>query len=694
MQPVSVILGSHCHVPDGLAETEYETAYNERLKPFLSALYRYPRIPAVLHYSGPLLYWVERRRAEFFDLIREMLKRKQIEILSGGFYEPAMHLLTPQDRTGQVEMLSTYIRKHFGRRSAGAWISGSCWEQSVVTPLANCAIAYTFLPERFFAAAGVKSADLGQPVYTENQGSLITVFPVLPFGTAHYAAGNDTARNAGRDGAEQDGNGPSVTVGDLFALIGERGQNGVYTIFPERFSGNDAHGDICAFLEESLSPDREVDWTTPARFREELTGNGNQSMRKLYFSCGQEKNFLTECPEANTIYAKMVFTGDLVRQLRGDRERKHAALHEVYKAQCGNLYRSSSHYTITNPALRHAAYRALLSAERMTREAKKTVNALYSFDFDFDGVQEDIFRGNALSVYAHRKGGHIFGIDYLPVCWNYIDSFGRRSFVETLYPGDIAPAVKIGSGDTVRAVLDAIPPERVRRCGEEWWKETGSDRAKQRLTLSLPAPQGLSLGVLQGERATASPFGGVNAGGAAPYGEENPLVPPKGADTLSRHDEPITPPRQVAPPGLMARQTAFAHIGIEKTYRLMKDALVVSYTISNRRATEERLLFCPELHLAFAGNGEDRLRVFALKGDERAQVAASDYHSSSIDGYQFQDLSNETIIRFSSDKPFDALLGANTTAGRYQSTSVTVVVPLTLKAGAKVSREFRFTVTS
>ena len=616
MQPVSVILGSHCHVPDGLAETEYETAYNERLKPFLSALYRYPRIPAVLHYSGPLLYWVERRQPAFFDLIREMLKRKQIEILSGGFYEPAMHLLSPQDRTGQIEMLSTYIRKHFGKRSTGAWVPGACWEQSVVTPLSNCAIAYTFLPERFFAAAGVKAGCLGQPVYTENQGALITVFPVLPLG-------------------EQDRDGPPLTVRYLFALIGERGQNGVYTIFPERFSGNDTQEDICAFLEESVSPEHEVNWTTPARFREAQTEDGKQLMRRLYFSYGREKNFLTECPEANILYAKMVYTGDLVRQLRGDRERKNAAMREIYKAQCCNLYSSQARYAITDPALRHAAYRALLSAERMTREAKKTVNTLYRFDFDFDGGQEDIFRGNALCFYAHRKGGHIFGIDYLPVCWNYIDSFCRRSFIETLYPGDMVQAVKTGSGGAVRAALDAATPDRVRYCGDEWWEEAGSDRAKQRLTLSLP---------------------------------------------------------QAAPDA--AALPAFAHIAIEKTYRLMKDALVVRYTISNRGRAEERLLFCSELHLAFAGNSEDCLRVFAVKDDERAPVAASDYHSTDIDGYQFQDLTNETIVRFSSDKPFDALLGANTTAGRYQSTSLTALVPLSLKAGAKFSREFRFTITS
>jgi hypothetical protein len=528
-------------------------------------------------------------------------------------------------------MLSTYIRKHFGKRSTGAWISGACWKQSVVTSLAKCAIAYTFLPERVFAEAGVEPAALGQPVYTENQGALITVFPLLYLGAPAASSENKEP----------------LSVGRLFALIKERGQNGVYTIFPDWFSGNgaDTQASICAFLEESLSPGNEVNWTIPARFREAQSGNGKQSIKRIYFSGGKEKNFLTECPEANIIYAKMVFTSDLVRQLRGDRQRKYAAMREVYKAQCCNLYGSRARHTITDPALRHAAYRALLSAERITREEKKTVNTLYRFDFDFDGGEEDIFRGNALRVYAHRKGGHIFGIDYLPVCWNYIDSFGRRSFIETLYSGDIAPAVKTGSSEAVRAALDAIDLGRVRRCGEEWWEEVDSDRAKQRLTLAL-GPQ-------------ARP----------PEADRPPLPGARGAPAALR---------------------------LEKTYRLMKekDTFVVSYTISNRGTEDERLLFCPELHFAFAGDDEGCLRVFATKGDERAQVAAHGCHSTDIDGYQFQDLSNETVIRFLSSKPFDALLEANTTAGRYQSTRLTALVPLALKAGAKVSREFRLTISS
>jgi hypothetical protein len=626
MLPVSVVLGSHCHVPDGLAEAEYEAAYNERLKPFLSALYRYPGIPAVLHYSGSLFYWVERKRPEFFDLIRKMLRRKQIEILSGGFHEPAMHLLAPQDRIGQVEMLSTYIRKHFGKRATGAWIPDACWEQSVVTSLSSCAISYTFLPEHHFAAAGVQTADLGLPVYTENQGTLVMVFPILPVGL----------ENAGLP----------LTVENLLMLADERGRRGVYTIFPEQFSAPspfssfppDENGDgsvqdnaagIQAFLERCAAAEPEINWTLPSRFYAEYTSERKLPLQRLYFPGGGEKKFLTECSEANTIYAKMVFTRDLVRQSRGDRQRKNAALHEVYKAQSYNLFTASARQNVSDPALRKAAYHALLSAEKTVREITKTANSLYNFDFDFDGDTEEIFRNNDLCFYTHKKGGHIFGVDYLPACWNYIDSFQHDSFVETLYAAPPFDGADI-SGTEARGKLAETDRKHVRRCGEEWWEETAIDRARQRLTLALPH----------------------------------------------------------ASPG-----TAFGHISVEKTYRLRQDTIIMSYTIHNRGSAEEPFLFCPEFHLSFAGYGEGQLRIFAQKDEERTPVTAGDYYANALEHIQFQDLYNETVITLSSDRRFDALFGIDSVFGRYQSSSLTLIIPVLLEKDAKIAQEFCFSIT-
>jgi predicted glycosyl hydrolase (DUF1957 family) len=142
-------------------------------------LFKYPQIQAVLHYSGVLLQWIERFHPEMFMLIEDMVSRKQAEMLGGGFYEPMLALLPLQDKIGQIELLTTYLRRHFGKRPLGCWIPAYAWEQNLVAPLSACGLTYTFLREDQFINSGLKIDDLYLPCITEDQGKLITVFPVF-----------------------------------------------------------------------------------------------------------------------------------------------------------------------------------------------------------------------------------------------------------------------------------------------------------------------------------------------------------------------------------------------------------------------------------------------------------------------------------------------------------------------------------
>ncbi len=177
-EKMQLILGSHSHVPSGAPESEFQSVYNNKIRPFISTLYRYSNIQAVLHYSGVLLYWIERTYPEIFMLIEDMVGRKQVEILSGGFYEPILPLIPLQDRIGQIELMTTYLRKHFGKRPQGCWIPGFVWEQHAAASLASSDMLYTFLSQDQFVKAGLKEEELFSPCITEDQGKIITVFPV------------------------------------------------------------------------------------------------------------------------------------------------------------------------------------------------------------------------------------------------------------------------------------------------------------------------------------------------------------------------------------------------------------------------------------------------------------------------------------------------------------------------------------
>ena len=486
---LNLILCASGHLPSGIDEPEFEALYNNEIKPLVSALDKFPRISMTLHYSGVILYWIERRHPELFMLLEDLLSRKQVEFLGGGFYNPLLPLLPVTDKIGQIEMLTTYLRKHFGKRPQGCWLPAMAWEQNLVGPLNSCGMSYTFLEELQFRGAGVEPGEgrIFSPCLTEDQGKLITVFPV-----------------AGAIGRELRKGTPLKILGELLEKTPSDLENPVMVIpmGGETPGGSGPESSGAAGLpvyeklfEELSSADPRIEFTSPARIFKNL-----RFLKKNYFTgvcmrehtAGNPRQFLADHPEADGIYAKMIYVHTLINNhLRGDKTRKRTALEELWKAQDSGIFRSGS---VSSP-VRKAAYRSLLEAEKITREKGKFTPSLSVFDFDLDGEGEYVFQDDKLNCYVKSRGAGIFELDYLPGTWNYLDTLApkgnerRCAFVDWLAPAKTLP--------------EDAGPEGIKEgsfCGLEEYEASETDRVRRRLTFTLPPRTGLPFGDIKIEK--------------------------------------------------------------------------------------------------------------------------------------------------------------------------------------------------
>ncbi|MFP4549300.1 MAG: alpha-amylase/4-alpha-glucanotransferase domain-containing protein, partial [Spirochaetales bacterium] len=144
---------------------------------------------------------------------------------------------------------------------------------------------------------------------------------------------------------------------------------------------------------------------------------------------GHFRQFLTKYPESNQMYAKMQYTHVLVNQIRGDKYRKQAAREELWRAQCHSAYWNGRRRGIYMNRLRKEVYFSLLEAEKKTREKGIFIPAIVKVDFDMDGLDEYLYQGHDFNAYVHRRSGMLFEFDYLPACWNYLDTLSRRKEV-------------------------------------------------------------------------------------------------------------------------------------------------------------------------------------------------------------------------------------------------------------------------
>src|SRR6266576_1455507 len=113
----------HAHQPCGNFEHVLEKAYDDSYLPFLECLEEHPDVRLGLHYSGPLLTWIEKHRPEYFDRLRKLVQSGQVELVGGGFYEPILVSIPPEDQLEQITRLACYLEKHFGPRPTGAYIA-------------------------------------------------------------------------------------------------------------------------------------------------------------------------------------------------------------------------------------------------------------------------------------------------------------------------------------------------------------------------------------------------------------------------------------------------------------------------------------------------------------------------------------------------------------------------------------------
>ncbi len=81
---VSFALVIHNHQPVGNFGWVIEDVFEHAYKPMLEALERHPRIRVGLHYTGPLVEWLEANRPEAIEAIRGLVERGQVEIVGGA----------------------------------------------------------------------------------------------------------------------------------------------------------------------------------------------------------------------------------------------------------------------------------------------------------------------------------------------------------------------------------------------------------------------------------------------------------------------------------------------------------------------------------------------------------------------------------------------------------------------------------
>jgi alpha-amylase len=462
-RPLQILFAIHNHQPDGNFGHVFQAAYDDCYRPFLDALADAPHVKAALHHTGALLEWIEHERPEYFEKMRTLVGRGQVELLGGGFYEPMLAVLPERDARGQIEMMSTYLEQRFGARPQGMWLAERVWEPALAKLIADAGMKFTLVDDGHFRAAGVEG-ELRGYYTTEKAGTPLAIFPIdkklreaIPFLKAWESmdvleslraetpAHLDAAITYGDDG-EKFGVWPKTKewvwekgwLREFFRLLGER-QDHVRTVhFAEYLRSAPPTGRV--YL-PTASYEEMGEWALPAEAQErynevraQLQSRGELERARAFFRGGIWQGFLAKYPEANFLHKKMILVSDKLSRAEEKlgAQAEHTLDHarrELYRAQCNCCYWHGLFGGLYLNYLRDAVYHHLIEAELHADRVLGVSDAPSTEvrDADADLRDEVLLTCADLAAYVKPdQGGGVYELDYRPKRFNLLNVLSRR----------------------------------------------------------------------------------------------------------------------------------------------------------------------------------------------------------------------------------------------------------------------------
>lgn len=433
MAKVYLGMAIHFHQPTGNFKYVVERACQLCYSPFLNTLSRYPQIKMTFHISGCLLDYFEEEHSEILDLIAGMVSSGQIEMMSGGYYEPILTAIPERDITGQIRMMSDYIKSRFATDPQGMWIPERVWEPSLAEPIHNSGIRYSILDDNHFLNSGVDKEDTFGFFLTGRAKEAIAVYPsdkqlryMIPFRLPQEAIDYFRSKAAGREGL-------IFVYGDDGEKFGEWPGTHKW-VFEELWLEN---------FFKALLENR--DWIETIKLSDYLNNNQPSGRLKINpgsyeemmeWSGGSWLNFLSKYPETNQMHKKMLYVSGkingLEKKCKGDAAKKlQEAKRELYKGQCNCGYWHGVFGGLYLYHLRSAVYQHLIAAEKITDGILHPEGApwldIKQMDFDTDGKKEVIIEDRDLFVCLDPdEGAVIKELDYKPLSFNLLNTLSRK----------------------------------------------------------------------------------------------------------------------------------------------------------------------------------------------------------------------------------------------------------------------------
>lgn len=454
MEKRTLLLGIHMHQPvDNFGEAVHE-AIERSYKPFFEIMSQLRDFKFSVHSSGWLLETIRLEYPELFALMQSMTQSKSIEWVCAGYYEPVLSSIPSQDRRAQIKMMQKFLKKHFGTKAKGLWLTERVWESAIIPDLVASGIEYVLVDDYHFISGGYDANKMDGYYITEEGGEELALFPIsqslryaLPFYSVKRSVDAILASSSQKEGAaiifddaEKFGLWPKTYDWvyekkwlENFAkeiLAHPQIQTQHYSDYKKQ---NRSYG--IAYL-HNTSYFEMGEWSLHAK--EALTLEDLKERVALPFlQGGIWKNFFLKYIESNYLHKRMLYLS--AKQECFDKKSKDL----LYRLQTNDVFWHGVFGGLYLPNLRDNAYRYLLMLEQ---KMAGDLIAYEHLDIDKDGYEElKVLTPELSLVFSAKHGGQMVEFGSLKSFFNWQNTLMRRKEAyheKILHPKDVVVVVE------------------------------------------------------------------------------------------------------------------------------------------------------------------------------------------------------------------------------------------------------------
>jgi hypothetical protein len=455
MEKVAFLFCVHNHQPVGNFLHVLEEAYEKAYLPFIEVLKKYPFMKISIHYTGVLWDFFKEHHPEFLGTLKTLVKKGQLEIMTGGYYEPILPVIPDSDKVGQIKRLTQTIKEEIGGTPQGMWLAERVWEPHLPKYLKEAGVEYITIDDYHFKKSGLKEEDLYGYYLTEEDGKVIKVFPgsetlryIIPFHppeeTLEYLSRLRSSSCAAifADDGEKFGIWPYTYhsvyeegwLERFFQMIGEN----LDWVEPMPLGTYASREKPLGRIYLSCSSYIEMDeWSLPTeamveygKVVERLKESPEGGPIRRFLKGGFWRNFFAKYPESNDLHKRVLHLREKIEdEKKRSIPRGQDPIYYLHRAQCNDAYWHGVFGGLYLPHLRHAIYENLIRAETLHDQKvhrEKEWIEVERLDFNGDGDDEVFLRNSETVLLFSSRGGSLLEMDDRSKAFNILGTLTRR----------------------------------------------------------------------------------------------------------------------------------------------------------------------------------------------------------------------------------------------------------------------------